>query len=412
MVTIENKIQKEVKKMKGAKKIKVYEKLHEQISELVQDVPNYFIELGESLYFMKESNLYELKFDNWGAYYRNIEAGNIDKRAVNNLIGIYEFFENYLNTEKGRLLMYVVGWTKLYHFVKNENKEKFQEPLDIGALNLDDLVMYAYLNSKNTLEENFDEKDPPELWRDIYLQTHICKGEDDVFKEGILQTLEATSQLYSSGSVSGIKTPPIIGKKMSEGNLSDQDLMKILAHTRAISQHYASIYTMLSKKTFSELTRPSILNELEDMGFYKSEHEFQEILNEQDLIREMLQKGFLNYEDLTELTDVNTSKIRNWEEAGYIKRVEENGNQNLFSLRAARKIQLIEDYIDSELSESSAAKKAERIIQEEENYRIRLPYKELSDRARELKNLIKEGQFLSSEGRQLKNLREKGLRKG
>lgn len=393
---------------KKERKERIYEKLNTQISELADHVPYYFIELGESLFFMLDKGLYEVKHDNLKSYLKHSDAGKINRRVIFALRNIYKYFRDYIYTERGRALLYFIGWTKANKLYKH--REKFEEALEIGALNLDDVIMYAYGLKKGDLVDNLEDKEPADLWRDIYDKTHREIEFDDPFKGGIVLQEKAIHQCYGFGPEEEQKTGPLVIKEMVEKEYSDDVLLDILSYLREISSRYYSLYLKLSMKTEKDLTRLGVFRQLEEMAFYREAEDFQAIMNDQELIREMLQKSFLTPNELSEITDIHVSKVKKWLEVEPSNKPEKGG-QPSFSLRDARKAILIQDYLGSGKKEDSAKEKAEEILKEEQNYKIRMPYKEMAERALEVVKDINERQILRRGGDRLSMLREKGLAK-
>ncbi|MBS3787486.1 MAG: hypothetical protein V5A83_02500 [Candidatus Bipolaricaulota bacterium] len=392
--------------MLSKKKERIYEKLNGQISELADHVPYYFIELGESLFFMLDKELYEVKYDDIASYLRHTDAGKINRRTVFALRNIYKYFRDYIYTERGRALLYFIGWTKAN--ILYQHREKFERVLEIGALNLDDITMYAYGFKKKDLVDNLEDKQPLELWRDIYEKTHMEIDLDDPFKGGIVLQEKAIHQCYGFEPGEEQETGPLVIKEMVEKEFSDDLLLEILSYLREISSLYYSLYLKLSMKVMRDLTRPGILKELEEMAFYREAHDFQAIMNDQELIREMLQKSFMNSDELSEITGVDVSNIQEWLQ-DETHNTTGTKDQSLFSLRDARKTLLIEKYLDAGKKKESAKEKVEEILEEERSYKIMVPYKEMSEKALEVVDDINEGQILRRGGGRLSMLREKGL---
>jgi len=307
-------------KSNTSRKKRVFKKLNKQILGLTEDVTTHFMDVGESFYFMSKYNLFDFKYENFDKYLRdNIKL--VDRAVVYKLIRTYKYFKEYFDTERGRVFLYVVGWTKLLMLV--EKKDKFRRALDMNVLNFDDLTLYAYQNSVSDLEDLLDEQTSTELCKDVFLSTHRFFNPDpskeNAYIEGFMQILDYIDFTYGFPYVDELRESVVI--KYERGALSEQQLMEIFGYIREIARNYnatlnhskVNIDNSLTSK-YLNYTRPADLVYLEGYAIYKEKNDFGLIINEPDGLREKIKVGFLSPEDVIDLTGLEALEIYYWTE--------------------------------------------------------------------------------------------------
>lgn len=359
--------------MKEKKRSRLYRKLDHQIKGLIDKIPNHFLLLGESLAHMKNSGIYQAKYDRFRQYYR--KELPVSHTTTYRLIGIYELFDPYLQKEPafdlGRL--YKIGWTKAQKIEKH--KDKFIKALDKGAIRLIEVASLAHNYKSSELEKIFQNKTKKEIIAKILRYYNNEEPEDYlnlryVLVSKILDRLENQIPFLPPKMVEGLK------HDLKQFEHNTDKLLEFLGALRDMHYNYKRIkHLHLTTVSFDRL--PYGAYEKSEKG-----RRYRVILLWAFSLKRIVRHIMVQHTSIPLFYNTKLSKLREWSDKGYIEIHWWGVRQGRahVDLENIRKINLIKSGLEEGLELENSVRKAGRIISEEKKYNIKFPYFEILHR--------------------------------
>lgn len=373
----------------------INDKLQEQISKLGEDIADNFVTIGESLSFMRDKELSKEE----GDFKALLRSANIDPPTAYRLIRIYDFFGPYSKCTKTIYLLKDAGWTKILEIV--DNKEKFQEALDINFLNYNDLTLLAIKKTKSEIEDFLENESPPQIWEKTLSETNLA-----LFNNSYGSSNKALKTIISKimGYIEGFTNEnqgfePFYYNREKFHSFSNSTLRRAIVHSRNVLDGLFFLADLKNKGLsenhyrFIHGNKPPSLAEKEDAAI-KAQFTLKDssqLESNNIMVRKMLNRGFLGLEDISELTDIQESKLMNWMNSGYFnsksviygERTDQSkglSERKLYSLVAVRKANVIKEKLEMGLELENAIEKAEKVVRKENKFKILIPYYSLEEK--------------------------------